>query len=253
MGNPIASSFPVPQIVVDRHPNRQIARSVLATCRALGVPALSAGIAATGDRLDVASALAAHGLPRPATALCTSEDAALAAVAALGLPATLLPLDLQTAAIPLLDLDTAEAILEHRAVLGGSGHTLGLIQAGAPHTHSTDIIVVDGTAIAFSPSPISVSNAALRLAEEAALALRADLIGISIAIVGGQPVVWDVQPVPEFRSALLLTDASVAEIIAGALALRLPVAATSSLLTEQASTWISITREGIHSDVVVSA
>src|SRR5262245_49821393 len=66
MGNPIASSFPVPQIVVDRHPNRQIARSVLATCRALGVPALSAGIAATGDRLDVASALAAHGLSRPA-------------------------------------------------------------------------------------------------------------------------------------------------------------------------------------------
>src|SRR5215207_3930314 len=90
-------AFPVPQLVVDRHPNRQIARAVLATCRALGVPALCAGIAGSGDRLDVASTLATYGLPRPLTALCTSEDAALEAVAAMGLPATLLPLDLRSA------------------------------------------------------------------------------------------------------------------------------------------------------------
>ncbi len=117
--SPTGRPFPVPQIVVDRHPTRQIARAVLATCGALGVPALCAGIAATGDRLDVASALAAHGLPRPLTALCTSEDAALEAVAAMGLPATLLPLDLKSTPIALLDRDAAEAVLEHRAVLGG--------------------------------------------------------------------------------------------------------------------------------------
>src|ERR671921_1260551 len=101
--SPTGRPFPVPQIVVDRHPTRQIARAVLATCAALEVPALCAGIAATGDRLDVASALAAHGLPRPLTALCTSEDAALEAVAATGLPATLLPLELKSAPIALLD------------------------------------------------------------------------------------------------------------------------------------------------------
>src|SRR3954447_12388710 len=55
--SPTGRPFPVPQIVVDRHPTRQIARAVLATCGALGVPVLCAGIAATGDRLDVASAL----------------------------------------------------------------------------------------------------------------------------------------------------------------------------------------------------
>ena len=101
-------------------PTGRSARAVLSACRALDVPALSAGIAATGDRLDVASALAAHGLPRPLTALCTSEDAALEAVAAIGLPATLLPLDLKSPGIALLDLDAAEAVLEHRAVLGGA-------------------------------------------------------------------------------------------------------------------------------------
>ena len=92
------------------------------------------GIAATGDRLDVASALAAHGLPRPLTALCTSEDAGIEAVAAMGLPATLLPLDLKSTPIALLDRDAAEAVLEHRAVLGGVEGSLALIQAGSPST-----------------------------------------------------------------------------------------------------------------------
>ena len=147
-------SIPVPQIVVDRHPTRQIARAVLATCAALGVPALCAGIAATGDRLDVASALAAHGLPRPLTALCTSEDAGLEAVAAMGLPATLLPLDLKSTPIALLDRDAAEAVLEHRAVLGGVEGSLGLIQAGSPGAeHLVHVIVVDGVASASRPPP----------------------------------------------------------------------------------------------------
>ncbi|HEX2281647.1 MAG TPA: hypothetical protein VHG52_07785, partial [Thermomicrobiales bacterium] len=123
--SPTGRPFPVPQIVVDRHPTRQIARAVLATCAALDVPVLCAGIAATGDRLDVASTLVAHGLPRPLTALCTSEDAGIEAVAAMGLPATLLPLELKSAPIALLDRDAAEAVLEHRAVLGGIEGSLG--------------------------------------------------------------------------------------------------------------------------------
>ena len=135
--SPTGRPFPVPQIVVDRHPTRQIARAVLATCSALGVPALCAGIAATGDRLDVASALAAHGLPRPLTALCTSEDAALEAVAAMGLPATLLPLDLRSAPIALLDQDAAEAVLEHRAVLGGVEGLWGSSRPDRPGTQKS--------------------------------------------------------------------------------------------------------------------
>jgi hypothetical protein len=249
--------FPVPQIVIDRHPNRQIARAVLTTCRALGVPVLSAGIAATGDRLDVASALAARGLPRPLTALCTSAEAALSAVAAAGLPATLLPLDLQAPPIALLDIDAAEAVLEHRFVLGGAERMLGLIQAGSPALHElTTVIVVDGVASALgSKSELPASEGAIRLAEETALALRADVVSVVVASIAGVPTVWDVRPVPAFRDAFAIVDAGVATTISRAVERRLHVHASSvpSIAADGHPAWISITREGIRGEIVVSA
>jgi [lysine-biosynthesis-protein LysW]--L-2-aminoadipate ligase len=245
--------FPVPQIVVDRHADRQVARAVLTTCRAMAVPALSAGIAATGDRLDVASALAAHGLPRPLTALCTSEDAALEAVAAFELPATLLPLDLKAHPIEMRDTDAAEAVLEHRAVLGGSVSSLGLIQAGAPAPHEmVSVVVVDGVAAALGLAVgTSVSDGVLRLAEEAARVLRAELVAIEIAFAATQPLVWDVRPVPEFRQALPIRDVSVAQAIALAVEQRLATA--PGLPAEQPSDWSTLVRQGTHRDLVISA
>jgi [lysine-biosynthesis-protein LysW]---L-2-aminoadipate ligase len=224
--SPTGRPFPVPQLVVDRHPTRLIARAVLATCDALGVPALCAGIAATGDRLDVASALAAHGLARPLTALCTSEDAALEAVNALGLPATLLPLDLESVPIPLLDRDAAEAVVEHRAVLGGVEGSLALIQAGSPASEDlAKVIVVDGVASGLEvPSGTTVPDMALHLAEEAARALNAELVALIIALAPTGPVVWDALPVPDFRHAMPLAGPSVAHAIAGAVERRLAIA-----------------------------
>jgi glutathione synthase/RimK-type ligase-like ATP-grasp enzyme len=246
--------FPVPQIVIDRHQDRQVARAVLATCRALHVPALSAGIAATGDRLDVASALAAHGMPRPVTALCTSEEAALAAVTALELPSTLLPLDLKARAIAMWDTDSAEAVLEHRAVLGGSASSLGLIQAGAPAPHElATVIVVDGAATALDlAAGVSVPDIALRLAEEAARVLRAELVAVEIAFAATEPVVWDVRPVPEFRQAMPIRDVTVAQAIAFAVEQRLAASALSQA-PEGHPDWSPLVRQGRRRDLVISA
>jgi glutathione synthase/RimK-type ligase-like ATP-grasp enzyme len=252
---PAGRPFPVPQLVVDRHPNRQIARAVLAACQALGVPALSGGVAATGDRLDVASALAAHGLPRPLTALCTSEDAALQAVTAQGLPATLLPLDLQSPGVTLLDIDAAEAVLEHRAVLGGSNGALGLVQAGAPGPASmASVIVVSGKATALTVAPeTAVPDAAVALAEEAARVLRADIIAITVAAIARETVVWDVQPVPEFRHALSISGTTVADAIAEAVQERLAVLSTAVLPGEPPDAWLTLRPERIPGGIVVSA
>jgi [lysine-biosynthesis-protein LysW]--L-2-aminoadipate ligase len=258
---PCGNPFPVPQIVIDRHPNRQIARAVLSACRALGVPALSAGLAATGDRLDVASVLERAGLPRPRTALCTSEEAALQAVRALGLPATLLPLDLQSTGITLLDEDAAEAILEHRAVLGGTGQSLNLVQAGAPHASElVSVMVIDGMAwTAQNGHEAATSSGVRRLAEETALALNADLIAVTLFVRGDQILIWDVTPVPEFRHAVPLFGQDVAHLIAQAVQRRLEAQAanaapvTPTIVVESAPSWISITPERMHSDVVVSA
>jgi hypothetical protein len=255
--SPTGRAFPVPQIVVDRHPTRQIARAVLATCSALGVPVLCAGIAATGDRLDVASALAAHGLPRPLTALSTSEDAGIAAVAAMGLPATLLPLELKSAPIELLDRDAAEAVLEHRAVLGGVEGSLGLIQSGSPGTENlVNVIVVDGAASALETrTSTAVPDQALRLAEHAARALNADLVAIVIALGTGEPVVWDARPVPDFRDAMPIGDLTVAQAIAQAVERRLATA-VPGLAVERDPAWPGIaTRahdQGLRRDLVIS-
>jgi hypothetical protein len=251
---PAVRAFPVPQIVVDRHPNRQIARAVLSTCRALDVPVLCGGIAATGDRLDVAAALAAHGLARPATALYTSDDAALAAVTALGIPATLLPLDYQTPPIALLDIDAAEAVVEHRSVLGGADGALGLIQASAPTSDDlVTVVVVDGTATALMVgSEARVAGEALHLAEEAARAVRADLIAVDVAL-GAHPLVWDMRPVPEFRHALPIAEATVAEAIAAAVQRRLLAPVAASLLTDPGAAWVTFGRDEVPGDVVVRA
>jgi [lysine-biosynthesis-protein LysW]--L-2-aminoadipate ligase len=259
--SPCGNQFPVPQIVIDRHPNRQIARAVLSACRALGVPALSAGIAAMGDRLDVASALERAGIPRPRTALCTSEAAALQAVRAMGLPATLLPLDLQSAGITLLDEDAAEAILEHRAVLGGTGQSLNLVQSGAPRPEDlATVMVIDGVAWTAQNGHTAASNSAVRrVAEETAQALQADLIAVTIFVRGEEVVVWDVTPVPEFRHAVPLFGPDVAHLIAMAVERRLEAQAakasqgTQTLVMEPSSNWISIVPERALGDVVVSA
>ncbi|MBA3450441.1 MAG: hypothetical protein H0T18_04435 [Chloroflexia bacterium] len=249
--------FPVPQIVVDRHVNRQIARAVLTTCRALDVPLLSAGISATGDRLDVASTLAAHGLPRPATALGTSETAAMASVMALGLPATLLPLDLESRPVQILDIDAAEAVLEHRAVLGGSVGSLGLIQAGSPAAdHLVTVIVIDGVATAQnSTRRTRIPGAALRLAEDTARALSADIIAVAILLGAGSaaPIVWDVQPVPEFRQAQPLGDLSVAGAIARLVDRRLGSVLATSIAVDNTPDWSNLVRQGTRRDFVISA
>jgi [lysine-biosynthesis-protein LysW]--L-2-aminoadipate ligase len=252
---PEGRAFPAPQIVVDRHPNRQIARAVLSTCQRLAVPALSAGVAATGDRLDVASALAAHGLPRPVTALCTSEDAALAAVTAMGLPATLLPLDLQSAGVAIHDVDTAEAVLEHRSVLGGANGALGIIQAGVPcPDRLVSVLVIDGVASALTVAPATtVPDVALRLAEDAARVLHAELIAVVIALGAEGAIVWDTQPVPEFRHALSLCEITVAEVIAHAVARRLDGPTLPDRHDERHAAWLTLAQERMLSDVVVRA
>jgi hypothetical protein len=258
--SPSGRPFPVPQLVVDRHPTRQIARAVLATCAALGVPALCAGTAATGDRLDVASALAAHSLPRPLTALCTSEDAALEAVTGMGLPATLLPLDLKSTPIPLLDRDAAEAVVEHRAVLGGVAGSLALIQAGSPAMENlVKVIVVDGAASALEAAPgTTVPDQALRLAEEAARALNADLVALLIALGPTEPVVWDARPVPDFREAIPVAGLTVAQTIAKAVERRLTTAVPSFPAAHD-QTWTDFSarvqgqEQGLRRDLVISA
>lgn len=209
-------------LLLDRGQDRAVATALLAAARVCGAIVLDAGIAASGDRLAVASALATAGVPRPTTHLACTEEAALTALADVGYPATLLPLPFGSAAVALLDADTAEAVVEHRSVLGTGRAALALVQAGIwPTTARVRLVVVDGEAVATLPGA-EARPAALHIAESTARALGAAMLGVDIVYTAGGPVVWDVAPVPEFRHATPLGGKTVAEAIAELIQRRLP-------------------------------
>ncbi|MGI8643877.1 MAG: ATP-grasp domain-containing protein [Thermomicrobiales bacterium] len=209
-------------VVIDRCPNRVLAAAVLPLWRAMGVAMLDAGLAASGTRAAVAAALGTAGLPRPETRLVCGEDAALAAASQLGYPATLLPMTPGDAPVMLWDHDTAEAVTEHRATLGAIHDSVVLLQAGAPaDADRTRLLVLDGRAIA-ADAAVCVDGLERKLAEATALALGASLIGVEIARGPAGPVVWDVQPVPEFRGMSSFMDQPIEAMIGRRASERLP-------------------------------
>lgn len=204
-------------LLIDRCPNRAIAEAVLPIWRAQGMTVLDAGLAATGTRLAVVQALTAAGLPRPATLLACSEETALEAVERLGYPATLLPLTPGSATAPLYDRDTAEAVVEHRVVLGDAHEAISLFQAGVPdEAQRFTVHVVDGQAVAIDGRDGEVPDLpdVLALAERVAQALDAAIIAVEVVTTPSGPVVWDVQPVAEFRRARTLGEGSLSQAIA---------------------------------------
>lgn len=199
--------------MIDRCQNRTIAAISLPILRASGITVLDAGLAADRNRLDVARALAIAGIARPNSLIAFSEESGIEAARRIGFPATLMPLTPGVGGTTLHDADTADAVIEHRVVLGSDAEAIVLIQEGAPAAaERTMVHVVGGKAIAFdglTPDAVTIA-----LAEDAARVIGASLAGIEIARINGKTVVWDVQPVAEFRQATLLGSESIAEAIA---------------------------------------
>lgn len=204
-----------PAVVLDRCTSRAQASVLLPLMRLAGTTTIDAGIAATEHRVAIGLALQRAGLPRPATRVAIGEAAALAALAALDTAATLLPLTPGADGIVLHDLDTAEAVFEHRAVLGGDSEAIFLLQQGAPAAGERVTMIVVGGAVAgvVAESDTVDLPRASALAARAARVLQAGIVGIELARTPAGWVVWDVQPVPDFRAATPTGDQSVADAI----------------------------------------
>lgn len=208
-----------PGIVVDRCADRPLAGVIVPALRGMGAAVVDAGLAAKENRLTLATLLANAGIPRPATFLVTSDVSGLTAARDLGYPATLLPLEPGASEIPLHDRDIAEAVFEHRQVLGRTATTLALVQAGAfDGSQRLELLVVAGRVAATSLTSTVDMAAALRLAELAAAACEASILGVSVVMTADGPVVWDLQAVPEFRGMAAIdgrsTVAAIVELIA---------------------------------------
>lgn len=212
-GSSESDAHEAPSVVIDRSTNRQIARPLVRLLRQSGMRVIDAGLASRRNRQEVATAWAQAGLPRPATMIAFSEATGVQAAGMVGYPSTLLPMIPGTAPTALLDEDTADAVIEHRIVLGSADEAVVLLQAGAPSEETLHRIhMVGGRAVAFDGA--APSDVAIELARKAAAAIEAEVVTIEVATVGGSLVVWDAQPVAEFRKSTPLGAVTVAEAIA---------------------------------------
>jgi hypothetical protein len=202
-----------PAVIIDRATNRQVARPMMRLLRQAGIQVIDAGLASARNRQEVATAWANAGLPRPTTLVAFSEASGVQAANMVGYPATLLPMIPGTTPTTLLDEDTADAVIEHRIVLGSADEAVVLLQAGAPTgDHLVRVHIVGGEAIAFDGDSAPIE--ALKLARKAAVAVDADVVAIDIATINGSMVVWDAIPVADFRRSTLLGEKTVGEAIA---------------------------------------
>lgn len=202
------------QLLIDRCKDRTAAGHLMSVATDLELPVIGGGIASTGNRLEIARALSRASVPRPETFLASSEEAGLAALRSVGYPGTLLSLSPSKSPQPVSDEDIAEALLEHRHTLLAPAARTMLVQHGSPsETEIATVVVVDGVSVATGAAGRENLRdpAVQRLAESAAHALSASLIGIRVSEIDGELVVWDVDPVPDFRGMAATLETSVAE------------------------------------------
>jgi [lysine-biosynthesis-protein LysW]--L-2-aminoadipate ligase len=104
----------------------------LKTLNAWGIPTVNtAAVAeACGDKIATANALSAAGVDQPRTTIAFTPESALEALESLGYPVVLKPVVGSWGRLlaKINDRDAAEAILEHKAVLGSYQHSIFYFQ-----------------------------------------------------------------------------------------------------------------------------
>jgi hypothetical protein len=216
-------------VLIDRLQDRELAAMVLRTKRAAGAWVAGAGIAATEDRHTVALTLARAGIARPVSYAVFDEATALDAIARAGYPSSFFALTPKTAELTMFDRDTAEAVMEHREMLRDKHDAMGLVQVGLRGVSAT-VIVAGGSVVGVDGDQSIANGAAFDLAIAAANALQADLIGVVISATSSGYVVWDIDPVPDFRNAVATAVTDIATAIASSITASAGVVPLPSML-----------------------
>ncbi|MEW5871052.1 MAG: lysine biosynthesis protein LysX [Chloroflexota bacterium] len=120
---------------------------------------------ACGDKLITSAALAQAGLPQPRNILAFTPESALQAIETLGYPVVLKPLVGSWGRLlaKINDRDAAEAVLEHKATLGSSQHSVFYIQEfiQKPDRDIRAIVIGDRVVTAiYRKSPHWITNTA---------------------------------------------------------------------------------------------
>ncbi len=118
--------------VLERSISQTRGLAVTRVLESWGVPTVNrhAVSATCASKLDTSAALEAAGVPTPATAIAFTPEAAVRAAEDLGYPVVLKPVTGSWGRLlaRINDRDAAEALFEHKAMLGGPDHSLFYLQ-----------------------------------------------------------------------------------------------------------------------------
>jgi [lysine-biosynthesis-protein LysW]--L-2-aminoadipate ligase len=198
----------------------------------LGIPAISPHhvVSTCGDKLLTSTALQAAGLPTPRTVIALSTVAALEAIEQVGYPVVLKP--------PLgswgrllarvNDRDAAEAIVEHKATLGGYAHGTFYIQeyVDKPGRDIRTMVVgnqviyaiyrrsthwITNTARGGDAEPCLLRPDIVHLSQAAAQAVGGGIVAVDLLeTTDGRLLVNEINHTPEFHGAAQITETDIA-------------------------------------------
>ncbi len=197
-----------------------------------GLPVVSPHrvVATCGDKMLTSAALQAAGLPIPRTFVAFTPDSALEAIEELGYPAVLKPLTGSWGRLlaRVNDRDAAEAILEHKTILGSYLHGTFYIQEYVDKPGRDIRTMVAGDEVVYAvyrrsdhwitntarggeaePCPLSPEIVNLSLA--AAQAVGGGIVAVDLLeAADGRLLVNEVNHTPEFHGAAQATEADIA-------------------------------------------
>jgi len=202
-----------------------------------GVTAISSHrtVSTCGDKVLTSAALQAAGVPIPRTVVALSEESALQAIEEMGYPVVLKPPlgSWGRLLAKVNDRETAEAILEHKATLGGYAHGTFYIQEYVEKPGRDIRTMVAGNEVVYAIyrnsehwitntaqggkaelCPLSPEVVALSLAAAQAVGVDAEQPGIVavdlLETADGQLLVNEVNHTPEFHGAAQAAEADIA-------------------------------------------
>ena len=186
-------------------------------------------VATCGDKLLTTAALARANIPSPQTKIAFTPEAALEAIEALGYPVVLKPVigSWGRLVAKINDREAAEALLEHKSILGHFMHEIFYIQEyiAKPGRDIRAIVIGDeivtaiyrtsehwvtNTARGAQATPCPVDEELAEIVMDAARAVGGGILAIDVIEDPERGyLVNEINPTPEFRGAETATHADI--------------------------------------------
>ena len=194
----------------------------------------SAKVALTcGDKLLTSIALSAHKVPQPAVSIAFTQDSAIKAIEAMGYPVVIKPAVGSWGRLiaKINDRDAAEALLEHKTILGSYHHAIFYIQKYIPKKgrdirsfvvgdqciaaiYRTSDHWITNTARGGIPSNCPVTEEIAAISRQAAQAVGGGILAIDIFETDQGLLVNEVNYTMEFKNSIAPTGVNIPAKIA---------------------------------------